>query len=497
MKNKIILILIIIGMIFLAFNKSEKEYIITNKQKLEYSIENNTLQPFDLYFLKLENDKKNIIYSPLSLKYALSMLEQGAIGETQTQIQNILYNYKTNKYENTKNISFANALFIKDNFIVKEEYINNLITKYNAEVIKDSFKTPKFINSWVNNKTLGLINNPFNDISQEDLILINALAIDMEWNNKFLKENSNVISYKHENFSWFEPDTVVENKFKDIKETVSGMNIYASINNYDIVNILGENNIKATVKESLLKCIKENNISIKEIYFKENMTDDELIEAYLNEYIKEIDSNYKRIDASSDFSFYYDENVKAFSKDLKEYNNIQLEYISIMPNDNLKDFVDNITYKDINEIIDKIKPYNLINYKNNVVTKIKGFIPKFKYDYELDLINDLKQLGVKDVFDKDKANLKNITDSNLYINKASHKANIELTQDGIKAAAITFIGGKGAGQIFDYIYDIPVEEIDLTFDKPFMYIIRDKKTKEVWFIGTVYNPLEYSQDSTK
>ena len=33
-----------------------------------------------------------------------------------------------------------------------------------------------------------------------------------------------------------------------------------------------------------------------------------------------------------------------------------------------------------------------------------------------------------------------------------------------------------------------VEEIDITFDQPFLYVIRDKDTGEVWFTGTVYEP---------
>ena len=47
--------------------------------------------------------------------------------------------------------------------------------------------------------------------------------------------------------------------------------------------------------------------------------------------------------------------------------------------------------------------------------------------------------------------------------------------------------GSAAGG-FDYLFDVPVVTIDLTFDKPYMYIIRDKDTGEVWFTGTVYNP---------
>ena len=103
-------------------------------------------------------------------------------------------------------------------------------------------------------------------------------------------------------------------------------------------------------------------------------------------------------------------------------------------------------------------------------------------------------MGVKDIFDENKANLKGITDEKAYINQAKHKANIELTQDGIKAAAATFIGGAGAGEMFDYLYDVPVEKIDLTFDKPYMFVIRNKETGEVWFAGTVYEPLSLEDE---
>ena len=56
------------------------------------------------------------------------------------------------------------------------------------------------------------------------------------------------------------------------------------------------------------------------------------------------------------------------------------------------------------------------------------------------------------------------------------------------------LDGAGGGGGFDYIYDVPVENVDLTFNKPYMFIIRDKSTGEVWFTGTVYNPLEWNKE---
>ena len=77
-----------------------------------------------------------------------------------------------------------------------------------------------------------------------------------------------------------------------------------------------------------------------------------------------------------------------------------------------------------------------------------------------------------------------------FINPAIHKADIEFSNDGIKAAAATALGGMGSATAcsYDYEFEVPVEEIDVTFDKPYMYIIRDKATGEVWFTGTVYEP---------
>lgn len=114
----------------------------------------------------------------------------------------------------------------------------------------------------------------------------------------------------------------------------------------------------------------------------------------------------------------------------------------------------------------------------------------FNFDYELNLKQDLEKLGIKNVFDSSKANLSNLTnEANTYISDVSHKANIDFSNDGIKAAAVTALGGLGdAGCGFDHVYEVPIEVIDITFNKPYMFLIRDTSTGEIWFAGTVYEP---------
>ena len=77
---------------------------------------NKSLENFDLYFLQLENTKENKIYSPLSIKYALAMLQEGAKGETKEQITNLIGDYKPKAYTNSEHMSFANAMFIRNTF---------------------------------------------------------------------------------------------------------------------------------------------------------------------------------------------------------------------------------------------------------------------------------------------------------------------------------------------------------------------------------------------
>ena len=111
------------------------------------------------------------------------------------------------------------------------------------------------------------------------------------------------------------------------------------------------------------------------------------------------------------------------------------------------------------------------------------------------LKEDLKKLGLGHIFEKDEAGLEHISEKEkIYIYDAIHKAVIEFTQDGIKAAAATEFGGGAGGDGFDYIYEVPVEEIDITFNKPYMFLIRDKKTGELWFTGTVYEPFLWSNE---
>lgn len=466
----------------------------------EYVITSNSLGKFDLEFLKLENEEENKIYSPISIKYTLCMLNEGTSEKTKKQIERVVGNYTPKKYYNSKNISFANAFFIRDTFknSVKEKFVSNLLDKYGADVQYDSFSSANNINSWISDKTLDLINNTLDDSDVQELnfALINALAIDMDWEDKFLAHKDAYADYDHEKFNWTAPETIIKGKFEGVNDAISGMQVISSINNYDIVNTLGEEEIRKTVGDAFRTHLEKHPDSY---FFSDGEDIESIVSSYLDGYIETLNGHYKDVTTNTEYSFYVDDNVKAFGKDLKEYDDVNLQYVAIMPkSEELSSYIENSNADSINEVISSLKDLKSENFKNGVITAISGYIPKFKFDYELDLMNDLKEMGITDVFDERKANLDEMTtEDDAYIGKAMHKANIEFTQDGIKAAAVTMAGGMGAGEEFNYNYDVPVEQIDLTFDKPYVFFIIDKETGDVWFTGTVYEPLLLDDEPEK
>ena len=216
----VLLVIIALGLIaggvYLALNKDEEKPDIVDVEPVEYKssykMNGNSIQDFDLYFLQLNNEVKNKVYSPLSIKYALAMLNEGAKGDSNKQIKAVIGDYKTKKYNVNEHMSFANAVFLKNSFkeSVNESFVTGLGDKFGAEVIYDSFEKPDVVNNWVSEKTFNLVKNMTDDISQNDFVLVNALAINMEWNKRiqaspenFMDEYS--VAFAHEKYSHYIP----------------------------------------------------------------------------------------------------------------------------------------------------------------------------------------------------------------------------------------------------------------------------------------------------
>ena len=484
------------------------------------ALRGNELSDFDLSFLYMENKAENIVYSPLSIKYALAMLADGADGQSKEQITSVIGGYQPKAYLNSENRSLANAMFIRTDFSdqVKADYKTALETKYNASLILDPFTSPDNANQWVEDKTLGIIKNTFTpgDVNTEiDYVLINALAIDMQWNYRIqcatsetwetdtVKNMDYDVRYAHEDYKDYVACVMGNYETAEFNNTdnVQVAKIGTSVNRYDIIKELGEEKIRETVQAEWEKWTEEQ-IDMYQEHVNDGTAQAEEMPIYsetyedMDSYISSLSENYGKISNSTDFYYLDGDTEKAFAKDLQEYDGTTLQYVGIMPkSDSLNSYLNSFTAEKATAIISNLKDASdYDNYKEGVITRINGYVPFFKFDFTMsDFMTDLEELGITDVFNTQTADLSNMIEfdktaaNKPYISVAIHKADIDFSNDGIKAGAVTAFGGKGAGGgFFDYKWEVPVEEIDLTFNKPFLFLIRDKNTGEVWFVGTVY-----------
>jgi len=107
-------------------------------------------------------------------------------------------------------------------------------------------------------------------------------------------------------------------------------------------------------------------------------------------------------------------------------------------------------------------------------------MPKFKYDASLSLADTLKAMGMSDAFSMS-ADFSGMDGTrNLAITDVFHKAFVAVDEAGTEAAAAT--------AVVIGLTAMPASPVDLTVDRPFVFLIRDVQTGAILFVGRVLNP---------
>ena len=109
-------------------------------------------------------------------------------------------------------------------------------------------------------------------------------------------------------------------------------------------------------------------------------------------------------------------------------------------------------------------------------------LPKFTVTFgTISLLSALQSLGMIDAFVQDKADLSGIDGTkDLYVSDVLHKAFIAVDEKGTEAAAATAVIIK----TWESLSSPP----SFIADRPFIFMIRDKQTKAILFMGRVLDP---------
>jgi len=152
---------------------------------------------FALSFLKAVNSSvpggENVVASPYSAGVALSMLTEGADGQTKVEIDNALngclFVSESLSDNDTVIVKSANSVWISDNFSVRNRYVDHMEKDFKAEVEVMNFADPSTVqamNNWCSENTEGKIKKIKEYLSQNDvMVLVNALYFNAPWENAF------------------------------------------------------------------------------------------------------------------------------------------------------------------------------------------------------------------------------------------------------------------------------------------------------------------------
>jgi len=112
-----------------------------------------------------------------------------------------------------------------------------------------------------------------------------------------------------------------------------------------------------------------------------------------------------------------------------------------------------------------------------VKASFKMHLPKFKMEYEIDLSDILKALGMEIAFDPGRADFSNLfVDGVGWIDQVKHKTFIRVDEKGTEAAAVTVV-------IFsDSLFPM------LFFNRPFLFVIHEQASGAILFMGKMAEP---------
>jgi serpin B len=286
------------------------------------------------------------------------------------------------------------------------------------------------------------------------------------------------VQFELANSIWYRNTFPFEQSFFDIcgnyfNAQVSGLN-FDDPASKDIINEWVNTNTKGKIKY-IIDNIEPESVMflINAIYFKGNWTykfDSTKTKDEKFYLINGSNKNCRMMNQKSYLS--YSQNSEFDAVDLP-YGNKNYSMTIFLPssNKNINDF--------INELTDDNYRLWLSSFKSD---SVNIFMPKYKIEYKLSLNEALKNLGMAIAFESGKADFTGMSElgKGIFISEVKHKTFILVDEEGTEAAAVTSV---------EMVYESFPAEIIIKFNRPFVFVIREKNSGAIVFIGKIVEPI--------
>ncbi|XP_013796441.1 alpha-1-antiproteinase-like [Apteryx mantelli] len=133
------------------------------------------------------------------------------------------------------------------------------------------------------------------------------------------------------------------------------------------------------------------------------------------------------------------------------------------------------------QVEDALSKETICKWDNKLETRrVNLHLPRISISGSYDVEKLFKEMGITDVFSSN-ADLSGITGNrDLQVSQAIHKALLEVDETGTEAAGATAI-------IINKVFH---PSVTIRFNRPFIFIVFDKATSTILFMGKVVNPTE-------
>jgi len=219
LRRYIVFVCLLVSSCFCIFGCSESQEEPVKEVKVDDDIVADAILPSDITtfdfklfgeLIRREGIGKNIFMSPISIAIALAMTCNGAQGETQKAMAEVLeltgIDLETVNQTNALlikdlgnpdpkvQLDIANSLWVREGVKFKPDFIQRNEDFYGAKVTNLDFDdpgAPDIINNWVSEKTHGNIDKIIDKIDDLSILfLINALYFKGTWTVEFDREKT-------------------------------------------------------------------------------------------------------------------------------------------------------------------------------------------------------------------------------------------------------------------------------------------------------------------
>lgn len=159
---------------------------------------------------------------------------------------------------------------------------------------------------------------------------------------------------------------------------------------------------------------------------------------------------------------------------MKYYGDGQYAFVALLPKEGMTvaEYVESLTAEGLRTL-----------FQNKSNTKVSTMLPKFSVDYDFNMNEILKQMGMTDAFSNTDADFSKMATSdagNIYISSVDQKCFIVVDESGTKAGAATAVAMANRAMAIE-------KPKVVLLNRPFVYMIVECDQYEPLFMGTIMN----------